>query len=44
MWATKYDMEKTKKEHINLIGLKKQDAIDRMKWHDGVHKLSRNLR
>ena len=32
------------KEHIDQIGLKKEDAIDRVKWHDGVYKLSRNVR
>ena len=29
----KYDME----EHINLIRLKREDAIDRAKWHNGVY-------
>ena len=31
-------------EHFHEIGLKQEDAIDRAKWHDGVYKLSRNLR
>ena len=26
-------------EHINQIGLKREDAIDRVKWQDGVYKL-----
>ena len=29
-------------EHTNQIGLKKEDAIDRVKWHDGVYELSRS--
>ena len=35
MWATKYDVE----EHIDQTGLKKEDAIDRAKWRDGVYEL-----
>ena len=31
-------------EHIDQIELKKEDAIDRTKWRDGVYKFSRNLR
>ena len=31
-------------EHNDRIGLKKEDAIDRTKWRDGVYELSRNLR
>ena len=31
-------------EHINQIGLKREDAIDRVKWHDGVYKLLRSTR
>ena len=31
-------------EHIDQIGVKKEDAIDRMKWRDGVYELSRNMR
>ena len=31
-------------EHANQIGLKKENAINRAKWHDGVYKLSRNMR
>ena len=31
-------------EHIDQIGLKKEDAIDRTKWRDGVYELSRNMR
>ena len=27
------------KEHINQIGLKREDAIDRVKWRDGVYEL-----
>ena len=26
-------------EHTNQIGLKREDAIDRVKWHNGVYKL-----
>ena len=26
-------------EHDNQIGLKKEDAIDRAKWRDGVYEL-----
>ena len=29
-------------EHINQIGLKRKDAIDRVKWRDGVYELSRS--
>ena len=31
-------------EQINEIELKKEDAIDRTRWRNGVHKLSRNMR
>ena len=31
-------------EHFNQIGLKKKDAIDRVKWRYGVYKLSRSTR
>ena len=31
-------------EDINQIGLKRKDAIDRVKWHNGVNKLSRSMR
>ena len=36
----KYDVE----EHINQIGLKRKDATDRVKWHNGVNELSRITR
>ena len=36
--------EKQVKEHIDQIGLKKEDAIDRTKWRDSIYKLSRNMR
>ena len=31
-------------EHFDQMRLKKEDAIDRKKWHGGVYKLSRNTR
>ena len=31
-------------EHINQIGLKRADAIDRAKWRKGVYELSRSTR
>ena len=31
-------------EHINLIGLKREDAINRVKWRNGVYDLSRGTR
>ena len=31
-------------EHINQIGLKRKDTIDRVKWRNGVCKLSRSTR
>ena len=31
-------------KHINYIGLKRKDAIDRVKWRNGVYKLSRSTR
>ena len=31
-------------EHTNKIGLKREDAINRIKWCDGVYKLSRSRR
>ena len=31
-------------EHADQIGLKKEDAIDRTKWRDGVYKLSKDIR
>ena len=31
-------------ERINQIGLKKEDAVDRVKWRDGVYKLLRCTR
>ena len=30
-------------ENTNQSGLKKEDAIDRAKWRDGVYELSRNM-
>ena len=36
--------KKQVEEHTNQIGLKKEDAIDRTKWRDGVYKLSKNMR
>ena len=29
-------------EHTNQIGLKREDAIDRVKWRNGVYELSRS--
>ena len=31
-------------EHINQIGLKRENAIDRVKWRNGVYELSRSTR
>ena len=31
-------------EHTNQIGLKREDAIDRVKWRNGVYELSRSTR
>ena len=31
-------------EYINQIGLKREDAIDRVKWRNGVYELSRSKR
>ena len=31
-------------EHINQIGLKREDAIDRMKWRNGASELSKSTR
>ena len=31
-------------ERINQIGLKREDAIDRVKWRNGVYELSRSMR
>ena len=31
-------------EHINQIGQKREDAIDRVKWHNGIYELSRSTR
>ena len=31
-------------KHTDQIGLKKEDAIDRAKWRDGVYELTRNIR
>ena len=42
MWVTECDLVE---EHTDQkIGLKKENAIDRTKWRDGVYKLSRNMR
>ena len=30
--------------HTDQIGLKREDAVDRVKWRDGVYELSRNMR
>ena len=38
--ATEYDVE----ERTNQIRLKREDAIDRAKWRNGVYKLSRSTR
>ena len=39
-WAAEYDVE----EHISQIGLKRKNTTDRVKWRDGVNKLSRSTR
>ena len=31
-------------EHTNHIGLKREDAIDRVKWHNDVYKLLRSTK
>ena len=31
-------------EHINQIGQKREDVIDRVKWHNGIYELSRSTR
>ena len=31
-------------EHTDQIGLKREDAIDRVKWRSVVYELSRNMR
>ena len=31
-------------EHTDQIGLKREDAIDRVKWRNGVYELSRRTR
>ena len=31
-------------EHINQIGLKREDAIYKVKWRNGVYELSRSTR
>ena len=31
-------------EHINQIGLNREDAIDRVKWRNGIYELSRSTR
>ena len=31
-------------EHINQIRLKRKDATDRAKWHNGVYELLRSTR
>ena len=31
-------------EHTNQIGLKREDAIDRVKWRNAVYELSRSTR
>ena len=36
--------KKQVEKHINQIGLKKEDAIDRVKWRNGVYKLSKSTR
>ena len=36
--------ERQVEKHINQIGLKREDAIDRVKWHNGVYELSRSMR
>ena len=32
------------KEHTNQIGLKREDAIDRVKWCNRVYKLSKSMK
>ena len=36
--------KRQQEEHINQIGLKREDAIDRVKWRNGVYELSRSTR
>ena len=43
-WRPNMMWKKQVEEHINQIGPKREDAIDRVKWHNGVYELSRNTR
>ena len=36
--------KKQVEEHTNQIELKREDAIDRVKWRNGVYELSRSTR
>ena len=40
----KMTRERQVEEHTNQIGLKREDAIDRVKWRDGIYELSRGSR
>ena len=31
-------------EHTNQLGLKREDAVDTVKWRNGVYELSRSTR
>ena len=31
-------------EHTNQVGLKREDAVDRVKWRNVVYELSRSTR
>ena len=36
--------KKQVEEHVNQIGLKREDTIDRVKWRNGVYELSSSKR
>ena len=44
MWATACEVKETSGEAYQSDWNKKEDAIDRVKWRNGVYKLSRSTR
>ena len=40
----KMTWKRQKEKHTNQIGLKRKNAIDRVKWRNGVYELSRSTR
>ena len=44
MWAAEYDVKETSGEAFQSDWTEQEDAVDRVKWRNGVYKLSKSTR